>query len=103
VPGWIGLWIRRMDFRRWHRKLDNSGGLLVHKSTHHFDIVNWWLDDEPEEVFAFGGRALQTIPVSSVFGDHGGSDEHLRRAIFAGMSPMRCDSKQDLGPALCLL
>jgi predicted dehydrogenase len=43
-------------FRRWHRKLDNSGGLLVHKSTHHFDMVNWWLDDEPEKVFAFGSR-----------------------------------------------
>ncbi|TJY44116.1 Gfo/Idh/MocA family oxidoreductase [Cohnella pontilimi] len=43
-------------FRRWHRKLDNSGGLLVHKSTHHFDMVNWWLNDEPEEVFAFGAR-----------------------------------------------
>ncbi|MFC1465863.1 MAG: Gfo/Idh/MocA family protein [Candidatus Brachytrichaceae bacterium NZ_4S206] len=41
-------------FRRWHRRMENSGGLLVHKSTHHFDLVNWWLDDEPEQVFAFG-------------------------------------------------
>lgn len=41
-------------FRRWHRKLENSGGLLVHKSTHHFDLVNWWLEDEPSEVYAFG-------------------------------------------------
>ncbi len=32
-------------FRRWHRDKANSGGLLVHKSTHHFDLVNWWLDD----------------------------------------------------------
>lgn len=43
-------------FRRWHRRMENSGGLLVHKSTHHFDLVNWWLDDEPERVFAFGAR-----------------------------------------------
>ncbi|MHB1463082.1 MAG: Gfo/Idh/MocA family protein [Armatimonadota bacterium] len=43
-------------FRRWHRKKENSGGLLVHKSTHHFDMVNWWIDEEPEEVMAFGTR-----------------------------------------------
>ncbi|MDW8350705.1 MAG: Gfo/Idh/MocA family oxidoreductase [Anaerolineae bacterium] len=43
-------------FRRWHRRMENSGGLLVHKSTHHFDLVNWWLDDDPERVFAFGAR-----------------------------------------------
>ncbi|GLY32595.1 Gfo/Idh/MocA family oxidoreductase [Kineosporia sp. NBRC 101731] len=42
-------------FRRWHRDKANSGGLLVHKSSHHFDLVNWWLDDVPERVFALGG------------------------------------------------
>ncbi|MEV6300258.1 Gfo/Idh/MocA family oxidoreductase [Actinoplanes sp. NPDC051861] len=41
-------------FRRWHRDKANSGGLLVHKASHHFDLVNWWLDDEPEQVFAAG-------------------------------------------------
>jgi len=41
-------------FRRWHRRKENSGGLLVHKATHHFDMVNWFLDDEPDEVFARG-------------------------------------------------
>ncbi|MBC9727251.1 Gfo/Idh/MocA family oxidoreductase [Streptomyces sp. TRM68367] len=39
-------------FRRWHRDRTRSGGLLVHKSTHHFDLVNWWLDASPELVFA---------------------------------------------------
>lgn len=43
-------------FRRWHRKKENSGGLLVHKSTHHFDMINWWLDMEPQEVSAMGSR-----------------------------------------------
>lgn len=43
-------------FRRWHRQMKNSGGLLIHKSTHHFDMVNWWLDDEPETVYANGSR-----------------------------------------------
>lgn len=41
-------------FRRWHRDKRNSGGLLVHKSTHHFDLVNFWLGSEPQTVFAMG-------------------------------------------------
>ena len=41
-------------FRRWHRDKRNSGGLLVHKSTHHFDLVNFWLGTYPKRVFAFG-------------------------------------------------
>jgi predicted dehydrogenase len=41
-------------FRRWHSDKRNSGGLLVHKATHHFDLVNWWIDAIPEEVFAWG-------------------------------------------------
>ena len=41
-------------FRRWHRDKRNSGGLLVHKATHHFDLINFWLDTKPETVFAFG-------------------------------------------------
>jgi len=45
-------------FRRWHSQKSNSGGLLVHKSTHHFDLVNWWLDSIPATVFAFGSLAF---------------------------------------------
>ncbi|WP_409342570.1 Gfo/Idh/MocA family protein [Paenibacillus sp. MBLB4367] len=45
-------------FRRWHGQMEYSGGLLVHKSTHHFDMVNWLLDRHPEEVHAFGKRVF---------------------------------------------
>jgi predicted dehydrogenase len=41
-------------FRRWHAQRCSSGGLLVHKSTHHFDLVNWWIDAIPAEVVAHG-------------------------------------------------
>lgn len=41
-------------FRRWHRLRAKSGSLWVHKSTHHFDLVNWWLDADPVEVSALG-------------------------------------------------
>lgn len=45
-------------FRRWHREKDKSGGLMVHKSTHHFDLVNWWINAVPETVFGMGRLAF---------------------------------------------
>ena len=44
-------------FRRWHSQKKNSGGLMVHKATHHFDLVNWWLSATPVSVRASGRRA----------------------------------------------
>ena len=41
-------------FRRWHRNKRNSGGLMIHKATHHFDLVNWWIQSRPEVVYAMG-------------------------------------------------
>lgn len=41
-------------FRRWHGERDKSGTLLLHKATHHFDLLNWWIDSDPMEVVAFG-------------------------------------------------
>ncbi len=40
-------------FRRWHAYVENSGSLFVHKATHHFDLLNWYLDSDPETVAAF--------------------------------------------------
>jgi predicted dehydrogenase len=36
--------------------MENSQSLLLHKSTHHFDIVNWFLEDEPKLVTALANR-----------------------------------------------
>ena len=41
-------------FRRWHGLRDKSGTLLVHKASHHFDVLNWWLDSDPELIYAWG-------------------------------------------------
>lgn len=41
-------------FRRWHRLKDKGGSLWVHKATHHFDLLNWWIDSDPVEVVAYG-------------------------------------------------
>ena len=45
-------------YRRWHRNKANSGGLMVHKATHHFDLVNWWLSGIPQKVYASGSRSF---------------------------------------------
>jgi predicted dehydrogenase len=47
-------------FRRWHREKAKSGGLLVHKATHHFDLMNWWVGSHPTKVYATGRRAFYT-------------------------------------------
>jgi predicted dehydrogenase len=41
-------------FRRWHRLKSGGGSLWVHKATHHFDLINWWLGADPTEVSAYG-------------------------------------------------
>jgi predicted dehydrogenase len=41
-------------FRRWHAYRRHSGSLFVHKATHHFDLLNWWIDADPVRVFAQG-------------------------------------------------
>jgi predicted dehydrogenase len=41
-------------FRRWHAYVKNSGSLFVHKATHHFDLLNWYIAADPEQVSAFG-------------------------------------------------
>jgi len=45
-------------FRRWNARMKNSSGLLVHKSTHHFDLVNWWINQKPRMVSGFGQLRL---------------------------------------------
>lgn len=60
-------------FRRWHRYKEKSGGLLVHKSTHHFDLMNWWVESTPKTVSANGKRVFYTPQMARELGleDHG--------------------------------
>lgn len=57
-------------FRRWHATREMSGGLLVHKSSHHFDLVNWWLQSRPQSVFAYGRLAFYGQPAARSRGEH---------------------------------
>lgn len=63
-------------FRRWHRDKRHSGGLAVHKAAHHFDLVNWWIDDVPQTVHALGGLHFYG---SEGAGHPGGSRPELAR------------------------
>lgn len=55
-------------FRRWHSRKAISGGLMVHKATHHFDLVNWWLSANPVSVAAKGKREFYTPAMAQRLG-----------------------------------
>ncbi|MFB7899052.1 Gfo/Idh/MocA family protein [Streptomyces xiamenensis] len=78
-------------FRRWHREKENSGGLLVHKSSHHFDLVNWWLNDVPRRVFASGGLRFY----GDVNARERGVGERPERGTDAPGDPFSLDLRSD--------
>lgn len=55
-------------FRRWHRQRENSSGLLLHKATHHFDLVDWMLSAMPVSVSAIGRRAFYRPETAAQYG-----------------------------------
>jgi predicted dehydrogenase len=57
-------------FRRWHREMDKSGGLLVHKSTHHFDMVNFLVGSYADTVFAMGDLKFYGRANAEARGEH---------------------------------
>lgn len=65
-------------FRRWHGLMNGGGSLWVHKATHHFDLLNWWLDSDPEEVFAYGAL-----------------EHYGKNGPFRGESCRSCNHKKD--------
>ena len=78
-------------FRRWHRYKDKSGGLLVHKSTHHFDLMNWWVGSTPRKVMATGRRVFYTPEMAFELG----LGEHGERCHTCPVFD-RCDYRLDL-------
>ena len=73
-------------FRRWNARMEKSGGLLVHKSTHHFDLVNWWINQRPSKVSAFGRLNLYGASGSERYanGIHG---ENCRKCEYTTQCP----------------
>lgn len=46
---------------QWNKFSSNSGGTLVEKCCHYFDLMNLMADSEPARVFASGGQAVNFI------------------------------------------
>ena len=44
----------------WRSSKELTGGMLLEKNCHHFDLFNWMLDAQPVRVFAFGGKNVLT-------------------------------------------
>ena len=77
-------------FRRWHASKAVSGGLFVHKSTHHFDLVNWWLGAMPVRVSASGKRDFYTPAMARRLG-LSGPHERCSTCPEAGKCAFRLD------------
>lgn len=45
-------------FHRWHRRMEWSGGALNDKSSHHFDVMNWFAGSRARTLSAVGGRRV---------------------------------------------
>lgn len=60
-------------FHRWHAQMDCSGGMLVHKSTHYLDLINFYLGSVPKTVYARGQRNVFTPENARALGlaEHG--------------------------------
>jgi predicted dehydrogenase len=78
---WLDVYHGSDYFRRWHAYRENGGSLWVHKATHHFDLMNWWLDADPVEVFAKG--ELRTYGKNGKFrGKNCRSCQHQQKCPF---------------------
>ena len=78
-------------YRRWNARMAKSGGLLVHKSTHHFDLVNRWLGQRPMRVSAFGKLNLYGAAGSEKYAS-GMKGRNCRECKFAD----RCGFRYEL-------
>ncbi len=102
-------------FRRWHGIRSKSGTLLVHKATHHFDLLNWWLDSDPVEVMAYGslehygknnsfrGDKCRTCPHKStckffwdITGDRGAMDLYVKNEHYDGYIRDNCVFRKEI-------
>jgi predicted dehydrogenase len=49
-----GPFLKKVD--NWIQDARQSGGCLVDKNCHHFDLLNWWVRSRPSKVCGFGGN-----------------------------------------------
>ena len=69
-------------FRRWNRRKKYSGGLQIHKSSHHFDKINWLLGNRAGSVTAFGALTAYGEKASPFHGERCSTCSHTRKCPF---------------------
>src|SRR6185295_14635147 len=47
--------------QNWIQDERKSGGMMVDKNCHHFDMMNWWVGARPKRVSAFGKLAVSRV------------------------------------------
>jgi myo-inositol 2-dehydrogenase / D-chiro-inositol 1-dehydrogenase len=60
---------------QWNKFNANSGGTLVEKCCHYFDLINQMADARPSSVYASGGRAVNFLDFKHN-GQHSDIDDH---------------------------
>jgi len=70
-------------FRRWNRRKALSGGLQIHKSSHHFDKINWWLRSRVASLSATGGLRAYGPNASPFRGERCATCPHTGQCRFA--------------------
>lgn len=63
----VMVWLREFrdpfpETMNWAFKKELSGGMLVEKSCHHFDVFNWMMNSKPVRVFASGAANVFKKP-----------------------------------------
>jgi predicted dehydrogenase len=84
-------------FRRWHRIMALSGGLLVTKASHHFDLANWWMDDEPRSVYARCARNFFGPGNHRFKGERCSTCAHAKECDFHLPPPRETELSAELG------
>jgi predicted dehydrogenase len=69
-------------FRRWNRHKKDSGGLLIHKASHHFDLINWFIGSKAETVTAQGGLVSYGANASEFRGERCPTCKHQKSCEF---------------------
>ena len=88
-------------YNRWHAYLKNSGGLLIHKASHHFDLAHWWLSAVPVSVYAIAGRQFYTAKTAERYGLKN-RGERCKDCPVSAKCPYFCDITRDWDKTLYL-
>lgn len=66
-------------FRRWNRRKAESGGLLIHKASHCFDVMNWWVGSRAATLTATGSLSVYGPDASPFRGERCHTCEHAKK------------------------